>query len=156
MKPYQWGERFPLFRMTIAAGNWTCFWGCMHCARPQSVKIYTTLFSIFNPYVNVKDTERTIELFSIKMREMCRKVGFPRSRIHSKKRFAVFPPPAGMSLTKLSLAGIYFNYYRPGRVWSVTYRLGTGNLLTFFLQCITLTPCRWERRMVWALRAYIL
>ncbi len=37
-----------------------------------------------------------------------------------------------MSLTKLSLAGKYFNYSRPGRVWSVTSRLGTGNLLTFF------------------------
>jgi len=35
------------------------------------------------------------------------------SLIHCKKRLAVFPPPAGMSLTKLSLAGKYFNYSRP-------------------------------------------
>jgi hypothetical protein len=59
--------------------------------------------------------------------------------IHCKNRLAVFPPPAGMSLTKLSLAGKYFNYSRPGRVWSVTSRLGTGNLLTFFIVYISLT-----------------
>ncbi len=37
-----------------------------------------------------------------------------------------------MSLTKLSLAGKYFNYSRPGRVWSVTSCLGTGKPLTIF------------------------
>ncbi len=37
-----------------------------------------------------------------------------------------------MSLTKLSLAGKYFNYSRPGRVWSGTSCLGTGKPLTFF------------------------
>ncbi len=34
--------------------------------------------------------------------------------VHCKKRLEVFPSPAGMSLTKLSLAGKYFNYSRPG------------------------------------------
>jgi hypothetical protein len=48
--------------------------------------------------------------------------------------FAVFPPPAGMSLTKLSLAGniLIFNYSWPGRVWLVTSQLGTGKSITFF------------------------
>jgi hypothetical protein len=40
-----------------------------------------------------------------------------------KKRLTIFPSAAGISLTKLFLAG---------RVWSVTSRLGTGILLTFF------------------------
>jgi hypothetical protein len=43
---------------------------------------------------------------------------------HCKKRVAIFPTPAGMSLTKLSLAGNI-------RVWLVTYRLGTGKSLSF-------------------------
>jgi len=29
----------------------------------------------------------------------------PRNNLHCKKRLAVFPSPAGLSLTKLSLAG---------------------------------------------------
>ncbi len=37
-----------------------------------------------------------------------------------------------MSLTKLSLAGKKLNYSCPGRVWSVTSRLGTGKRLTLF------------------------
>jgi hypothetical protein len=45
-----------------------------------------------------------------------------------------------MSLTKLSLAGKNlivpgrekFNYSRPGKIWSVTSRLGTEKLITFF------------------------
>ncbi len=53
-----------------------------------------------------------------------------RNRIHCKKRLAVFPSPAGMSLT---LPGAEkFNYSPPGRVWLVTSRLGMGKLLTFF------------------------
>jgi hypothetical protein len=47
---------------------------------------------------------------------------------HCKKELAIFPSPAGMSLTKLSLGGKKLNYSRPGRVWSVTSRrLGTEN-----------------------------
>ncbi len=37
-----------------------------------------------------------------------------------------------MSLTKLSLGGKKLNYFRPGRVWSVTSRLGTGKRPTLF------------------------
>ncbi len=36
--------------------------------------------------------------------------------IHCKKELAIFPSPAGMSLTKLSLGGKKLNYSRPGRV----------------------------------------
>ncbi len=43
------------------------------------------------------------------------------------KRLVVSRPPAGMSLTKLFLG--------PGRVRSVTSRLGTGKWLTFFTVC---------------------
>ncbi len=53
-------------------------------------------------------------------------------RLHCKKELAIFPSPAGMSLTKLSLGGKKLNYSRPGRVWSVTSRLGTGKRLTLF------------------------
>ncbi len=55
--------------------------------------------------------------------------------VHCKKRLAVFPSPAGMSLTKLSLAGNNLIYSRPGRAWFVTSWLGTGKSVTFFLQC---------------------
>ncbi len=37
-----------------------------------------------------------------------------------------------MSLTKLSLGGKKLNFSRPGRVWSVTSRLGTGKRPTLF------------------------
>ncbi len=49
-----------------------------------------------------------------------------------KKRLSLFSSPAGMSLTKRSLAGNNLNYYRPGRVWLGTSWLGTGNSVTFF------------------------
>ncbi len=46
---------------------------------------------------------------------------------HCKKRLAIFPSPAGMSLTKLSPAGN--NLIIPGRG---EFGLGTGKSLTFF------------------------
>jgi hypothetical protein len=52
--------------------------------------------------------------------------------VHCKKELAIFPSPAGMSLTKLSLGGKKLNFSRPGRVWSVTSRLGTGKRPTLF------------------------
>ncbi len=48
--------------------------------------------------------------------------------VHCKKGLTIFPSPAGMSLTKLSLAG----NFRPGRVWLMTSRLETGKSLTFY------------------------
>ncbi len=36
----------------------------------------------------------------------------------------------------------YFNYSRPGRVWLVTSRLGTGKSLTFFYSVLLCVDCR--------------
>ncbi len=58
--------------------------------------------------------------------------GIKKGPLHCKKESAIFPSPAGMSLTKLSLGGKKLNYSRPGRVWSVTSQLGTGKRLTLF------------------------
>jgi hypothetical protein len=52
--------------------------------------------------------------------------------VHCKKRFAIFPTPAGISLTKLSLAGNNLIIPNQGRVCSVTSRMGKGKSLTFF------------------------
>ncbi len=49
-----------------------------------------------------------------------------------KKRLAIIPSPAGMSITKLSLARNNKIFSRTGRVWLVTSRLGTGKSLHFF------------------------
>jgi hypothetical protein len=47
----------------------------------------------------------------------------------------VFPVPS-RDVTSQTLAGReLLNYSRPGRVWLVTSRLGTGKTITF-LQCI--------------------
>jgi hypothetical protein len=51
-----------------------------------------------------------------------------RTTVHCKKRFVVFPPTAGMSLTKLSLDGN--NSDIPS---------GDGKIVKLFLQC-TLSP----------------
>jgi hypothetical protein len=59
-------------------------------------------------------------------------------QVHCKKGLAIFPSPAGMSLTKLSLGGKKLNYSRPGRVWSVTSRLGMGKRLTLFYSVLVL------------------
>ncbi len=52
-------------------------------------------------------------------------------QLHCKKRLAIFPSPAGMSLTKISLAG-------NNLVW-VTSRLGTGKWLTFVFSVLIRT-----------------
>ncbi len=59
----------------------------------------------------------------------------PGSTTHCKKRLAIFPSPAGMSLNKLSLAGN--NLIIPRRVCLVTSRLGTGKSLIFFYSAVT-------------------
>ncbi len=60
-----------------------------------------------------------------------------------KKRFAVFP--TGMSLTKLSPGQELLHYSRPGRVWLVTSRLGTGNSLIFFYSVRATYGCSKQR-----------
>ncbi len=78
---------------------------------------------------------------------------------HCKKELAIFPSPAGMSLTKHSLGGKKLNYSRPGRVWSVTSRLGTGKRRTLIYSAPSqhiLSPLLWgeihgtEFRVVYA------
>ncbi len=66
-----------------------------------------------------------------------------KSSLHCEKRLSFSPSLAGMSLTKLSLAGnnlIIPAASRPGRVWLVTSRLGTGKTITFF----TVYRCRYS------------
>jgi hypothetical protein len=56
-----------------------------------------------------------------------------------KKRFASFPSPAGMSLTKLPLGrnnSVMTSFFPPRESLVVTSRLGTGNSRTFFLRCV--------------------
>ncbi len=60
-----------------------------------------------------------------------------------KKGLTISPSPAGMSL---SLAGN--NNSRPGRVWLVTSRLGTGKSLTFFYSVVGM------KEVVWAYTVY--
>jgi len=54
------------------------------------------------------------------------------SPIHCKKSLSIFPSPAGMSLTKLSLTGKKLIIPGQGELWSVTPRLGTGKSINFF------------------------
>ncbi len=50
--------------------------------------------------------------------------------LHRKKGLVTFPSPAGMSPN-----------WRPGGVWKVTSRLGTGMPLTFFYSVSACIPC---------------
>jgi hypothetical protein len=43
-----------------------------------------------------------------------------RKKVHCKKRLSIFPSPAGMSLTKLSLVGNNLIFQARERVWLVT------------------------------------
>jgi hypothetical protein len=63
-------------------------------------------------------------------------VSVAHSSLHRKKRLTIFPSPAGMSLTKLSLGGNNKIFSHLGKVWLVTSRLGMGKSVTFFLQCV--------------------
>jgi len=56
--------------------------------------------------------------------------------LHCKKRFAVFPSPARMSLTKLSLAGNNLPNPSPWKVWSKQIQESHQ----FLLQCTLPTP----------------
>jgi hypothetical protein len=58
---------------------------------------------------------------------------------HAWAPFRFSPSPAGMSLTKLSLAGNNLIIScQEGRVWLMTSRLETGKLLTYFYSVDTL------------------
>jgi hypothetical protein len=64
--------------------------------------------------------------------ELSQQVGGHR---YTVRKVINFPVPS-LDVTDQTLPGQEkLNYSRPGRVWSVTSRLGTGKPLTFFLQC---------------------
>ncbi len=57
--------------------------------------------------------------------------------VHRKKSFSIFPSPAQQDVTYQTLPIAGNNLYmtplsRPGRVWQMTSRLGTGILKSFF------------------------
>ncbi len=92
--------------------------------KPGIKKIFLCLFSRMTKIILRKLKQAklsTVQLYKILLYVL----------VHCKKRLAVFPFPAGMSLPFNP-----FNYSRPGRVWLVASRLGTGKSLTFFLHCM--------------------
>jgi len=65
---------------------------------------------------------------------------FLKHVIHCKKSFSIFPSPAGMSLTKLSLGGnnLYMtSLFPPRKSLVIDIPAGDGNIKKLFLQCIT-------------------
>ncbi len=61
--------------------------------------------------------------------------------IHRKKSFSIFPSPAGMSLTKLSLGGnnLYMtSLFPPRESLVIDIPAGDGNIEKLFLRCIKL------------------
>ncbi len=63
--------------------------------------------------------------------------------IHCKKRFVIFPSPAGVSLTKLSVAGN--DLVIPGQGEFGDIPAGDGKMTNLFLQCIytSMWPQKW-------------
>jgi hypothetical protein len=60
--------------------------------------------------------------------------------IHRKKSFSIFPSPAGMALTKLTLGGSYdviYKLFLPRESLVCEIPAGDGNIEKLFLQCIT-------------------
>jgi hypothetical protein len=57
--------------------------------------------------------------------------------MHCKQRFTIFPSPAGLSLTKLSLAGNYLII--PGQGVFGDVLAGDGKIVNFFLQGVLYT-----------------
>ncbi len=70
--------------------------------------------------------------------------------VHCKKRLPIFPSPAGMSLTKLSLAGKQFNYSRPGESLT-TFFYSVYSSASVYLICLHKTkPLHLhKRRRAW-------
>jgi hypothetical protein len=58
--------------------------------------------------------------------------------LHCKKRLTIFPSPAGMSLTTLSLEGNNLLFSSRECAWLVTSRLGTGKWQTFFYSVVSI------------------
>ncbi len=57
---------------------------------------------------------------------------------HCKKMFVIFPSPAGMSLTKLSLGGnndVIYKLFPPRESLVSDISAGDGKIVNLFLQC---------------------
>ncbi len=68
---------------------------------------------------------------------------FLKHVIHCKKSFSIFPSPAGMSLTKLSLGGnnLYMtSLFPPRKSLVIDIPAGDGNIKKLFLQCSLCFP----------------
>ncbi len=64
-------------------------------------------------------------------------------RLHRKKYFSIFPSPAGMSVTKLSLGGnndVIYKLFPPKESLVSDIPAGDGNIEKLFLRCRA-EPC---------------
>jgi hypothetical protein len=67
-----------------------------------------------------------------------RRVGDSPTRLHPKKSFLIFPPPVGMSLTKLSLGGnndVIYKLFPPRKSLVSDIPAGDGNIEKLFSRC---------------------
>jgi hypothetical protein len=63
------------------------------------------------------------------------KIVVPASLLHRKKSFSIFPSPAGLSLTKLSLGGNYdviYKIFLPRECLVSDIPAGDGNIVKLF------------------------
>jgi hypothetical protein len=58
---------------------------------------------------------------------------------YTVKKVIVFPVPSGDVINQTLHGRELLNYSRPGRVWLVTSRLGTGKTITFYYSVLTET-----------------
>ncbi len=59
------------------------------------------------------------------------KINFARRKRYNVKKVIVFPVPSRDVTNQTLPGGEKFNYSRAGRVWLLTFQLGTGKSLTF-------------------------
>ncbi len=111
---------------------------CTECRIRKCIQrpVWSSIFpSVARQVFKISPRSVYLEIWENLIVQMCQNNN-GRFNLHCKKELAIFPSPAGMSLTKLSLGGKKLNYSRPGRVWSVTSRLGTGKRPTLFYSVV--------------------
>ncbi len=64
-----------------------------------------------------------------------------QGRCTVKKRLMIFPFPAGMSLTKLSLAGKVIKLFPAMESLVIDIPAGDGKIINLFLQCKRVDMC---------------
>ncbi len=120
---------------------------CMHKKVLYKIDLFEIFFTFEWLIVALLYYRFASNQYSLWQRVPCQKLRFGTCVSHCKKELAIFPSPAGLSLTKLSLGGKKLNYSRPGRVWSVTSRLGTGKRPTLFYSAPTIKG--WDLAELW-------